>query len=84
MMIVGRFWSDRTDDVHSLHGKGPWSRHGMQVPWRCMDLTLTALFYEIDAIVLYGEPEVTCLHYLLSEHETVHMWTANSPMYFLH
>ena len=61
----------------------------MQVPWRCvdlvsMDLTLTALLYEIDAIALYGEPEVSCSHYLLGEHEAAHMWTANSSMYFLH
>ena len=78
MMKVRRFWSDRTDDVHSPHGEVPWSRHGVQVPWRgvdlvSIDLTLTALLYEVDAIALYGEPEVTCPHYLLSKHQAAHM-----------
>ena len=60
----------------------------MQVLWRCVDLisidlTLTALLYEIAAIALYGELEVTSPHYLLADHETAHVWTANSSMYFL-
>ena len=49
-----------------------------------MDLTLTALFYEIDAIALYGEPEVSRSHYLFGKHEVAHVRTANSSMYFLH
>ena len=49
-----------------------------------MDLPLMALLYEIDAIALYGEPEVTCPYYLLGEHETAHVWIAKSPVYFLH
>ena len=61
----------------------------MQVPWRCvdlvsMDLTLTALLYEIDATAFYGEPEVSRPHYLLGEHEAAYVWTANSSMYFLY
>ena len=61
----------------------------MQVPWRCVDLvsmnlTLTALLYEIDAIAFYGEPEVSRPHYLLDEDKAAHVWTANSSMYFLH
>ena len=88
-MTVRRFWSDWTDDVHPLHEEGLWSRHGVQVSWRgmdlvSMDLTLMALLYEAHAIALYSKPEVTCLHYLLSEHETAHVWTADSPVYFLH
>ena len=62
---------------------------GMQVLWRCvdlvsMDLTLTALLYEIDAVALYGAPELTYPHYLLGEHKAAHVWTAESPMCFLH
>ena len=54
----------------------------MQIPWLCvdlvsMDLTLTALLYKIDAIALYGEPEMSHPHYLLGEHEATHMWTAS-------
>ena len=61
----------------------------MQAPWRCIDLvsidlTLPALLYEVDAIALYGESEVTCSHYLLGELETAHVWAANTLVYFIH
>ena len=61
----------------------------MQVIWQCvdlvsMDLTLTTLLYEVHAIALYSKLDVTYPHYLLNEHETAHVWTADSPVYFLH
>ena len=88
-MTVRRFRSALIDDIHPPYREGPWSRHGVQVSWRgvdlvSMDLTLTALLYEVHAIALYSKPEVTCPHYLLGEHEAAHVWTANSSVYFLH
>ena len=49
-----------------------------------VDLILTTLLYEVDAVAFYGKPEMTRPHYLFGEHEAAHVWTTNSSMYFLH